>query len=71
MEIKVEFLKNRNRALIRPRIYKSKEEQKVRSKENAEVFTPSWICNKQNNLIDNAWFNREGVLNITILTNTK
>lgn len=64
MEIKVEFLKHRNRALIRPRIYKSKEEQKVRSKENAEVFTPSWICNKQNNLIDNAWFNREGVFNV-------
>ena len=27
------------------------------------MFTPSWICNAQNNLIDNAWFGREGVFN--------
>ena len=29
----------------------------------AEVFTPSWICNAQNNLIDNAWFERKDVFN--------
>ena len=29
----------------------------------AEVFTPSWICNAQNNLIDNAWFERKNVFN--------
>ena len=62
-EIKIEFLKNRKRALIRARIDKSKEEQRIRSKEKAEVFTPSWVCNKQNNLIDNAWFGRENVFN--------
>lgn len=62
-EIKIEFLKNRKRALIRARIDKSKEEQKIRSKEKAEVFTPSWVCNKQNNLVDNAWFGRENVFN--------
>lgn len=32
----------------------------------AEVFTPSWICNKQNNLVDNAWFGREGVFNTEV-----
>ena len=32
----------------------------------AEVSTPAWICNKQNNLIDTAWFGREGVFNIEI-----
>ena len=62
-EIKIEFLKNRKRALIRARIDKSKEEQRIRSKEKAEVFTPSWVCNKQNNLVDNAWFDRENVFN--------
>ena len=62
-EIKIEFLKNRKRALIRARIDKSKEEQRIRSKEKAEVFTPSWVCNKQNNLVDNAWFGRENVFN--------
>ena len=63
-EIRIEFLKNRKRALIRARIDKSKEEQRIRSKEKAEVFTPSWVCNKQNNLVDNAWFGRENVFNI-------
>ena len=24
-----------------------------------EVFTPSWICNNMNNLIDAAWFERK------------
>ena len=62
-EIKLEFLKNKKRALIRARINKSKEEQRIRSKEKAEVFTPSWICNMQNNLIDNAWFEKENVFN--------
>lgn len=49
--------------LIKPRIKKSKEEQNKRIKEKAEVFTPSWICNKQNNLIDNAWFNKKNIFN--------
>ena len=49
--------------IIQPRICKDKETQILRSKNKAEVFTPSWICNNQNNLIDNAWFGREGVFN--------
>lgn len=63
-QIIIELLKNKRRALIRARIDKSKEEQRIRSKEKAEVFTPSWICNKQNNLVDNTWFNKENVFNI-------
>jgi hypothetical protein len=50
--------------IVQPRIKKSREIQESRSKDKAEVFTPSWICNKQNNLIDNAFFGREGVFNI-------
>ena len=42
---------------------KSKAEQEHRSRDKAEVFTAAWICNKQNNLVDNAWFGREGVFN--------
>lgn len=50
--------------MIRPRAVKSKEEQTQRAKDKAEVFTPSWICNAQNNLIDEAWFGRkEGLFN--------
>lgn len=54
-------------SIIMPRVHKDKILQINRSKEMAEVFTPSWICNAQNNLIDNAWFEREGVFNSEIL----
>ncbi len=48
---------------IKPRIQKQKEEQQNRTRNKAEVFTPSWICNAQNNLIDEAWFGRKDVFN--------
>jgi len=54
-------------SIIMPRVHKDKILQTNRSKEMAEVFTPSWICNAQNNLIDNAWFGREGIFNYEIL----
>lgn len=41
-------------AVIVPRSQKAKAIQKLRTKEKAEVFTPSWVCNMQNNLIDDA-----------------
>ena len=50
-------------AVIKPRTEKSKREQLSRVRDKAEVFTPSWICNKQNNLIDAAWFGRVRVFN--------
>lgn len=50
--------------IIRPRVLKSKENQTGRSKDMAEVFTPSWICNAQNNLVDEAWFGRKDVFNV-------
>ncbi len=50
-------------SIIMPRVLKDKLLQIYRSKEMAEVFTPSWICNVQNNLIDNAWFGKECVFN--------
>lgn len=56
-------------SIIMPRVLKEKIQQTIRSKEMAEVFTPSWICNAQNNLIDNAWFETEGVFNTEILRN--
>ena len=40
--------------IVKPRVLKSKEQQTDRSKEMAEVFTPSWLCNAQNNLVDEA-----------------
>lgn len=52
--------------LIMPRVQKDKLLQVSRSKDMAEVFTPSWICNAQNNLIDNAWFDKKNTFNIEI-----
>ena len=51
--------RDRYQEMIRPRAVKSKREQTQRAKDKAEVFTPSWICNAQNNLIDEAWFGRK------------
>lgn len=50
-------------SLIKPRILKSQIEQKKRIKDMAEVFTPSWVCNMQNNQIDNGWFGYAGAFN--------
>lgn len=55
--------------IIKPRIEKSKKEQLDRVRWKAEVFTPSWICNKQNNLVDNSWFGAENVFNTEIEKN--
>lgn len=48
---------------ICPRVSKSIEEQALRTRKKAEVFTPSWICNKMNNYCDTEWFGREHVFN--------
>lgn len=52
--------------IIQPRSKKAKAEQAKRSKDSAEVFTPSWMCNKQNNLIDEEWFGKKDVFNIEL-----
>lgn len=49
--------------LFKPRVLKDKETQIQRTAAKAEVFTPSWICNAQNNLVDNEWFNRDNIFN--------
>lgn len=62
--IEVSALIGSNGNVVKPRVEKSKAEQLERIKQKAEVFTPSWVCNKQNNLVDNAWFGVDGVFNI-------
>ena len=64
MQMTVESITGINGNVIQPRVRKSKEEQQIRARDKGEVFTPSWICNKQNNLVDNAWFGRQNVFNI-------
>lgn len=62
-QITAELITGINGEVIKPRIEKSKQEQAIRIRQKAEVFTPSWVCNAQNNLIDNAWFEKENVFN--------
>ncbi len=61
--IKPESVLGRYKIIIRPRVAKHKYNQEDRTREKAEVFTPAWLCNRQNNLIDQQWFGRTGVFN--------
>ena len=64
-QISQEWLLGEGLGKIQPRVAKSLAEQSNRTRQNAEVFTPSWLCNKMNNFCDEAWlsegscFNRE------------
>lgn len=60
-----ELVTGENNRVVMPRVLKSKEQQTSRAKDMAEVFTPSWVCNAQNNLVDEAWFGRKDVFNTT------
>ena len=62
-EISVESITGKYAGIIAPRTSKSRDLQISRTKGKAEVFTPSWICNEQNNLVDEAWFGRKDVFN--------
>lgn len=61
--ITINLITGENRDIIQPRIYKERADQTSRTKDKAEVFTPSWMCNEQNNLIDKTWFERDNVFN--------
>ena len=60
----------KNNSVIRPRAAKSREQQKFRTQNKAEEFSPAWVCNAQNNVIDDAWFGRSNVFNIEKEDNT-
>lgn len=62
-QIQIENITGRFKRIVMPRVLKDKELQIARSKDKAEVFTPSWVCNAQNNLVDEAWFGRKDVFN--------
>lgn len=66
-EILPELITGDNGNIIMPRVKKDKVLQQSRVRDMAEVFTPSWICNAQNNLIDNAWFGKENVFNTELI----
>lgn len=63
-EMKIHQVTGEYTKIIQPRVTKKKKEKTNRTKDKAEVFTPSWMCNVQNNLIDNSWFARKEVFNV-------
>lgn len=50
--------------ILCPRVLKSKEKQKERTKKKAEVFTPSWVCCMMINFCDDVYFGRENVFTV-------
>ena len=74
-EISIDCISGNNGDIIQPRVRKTKEEQQARSRDKGEVFTPAWICNAQNNLIDKEWFGGKSPFNTETdkgwTTNTK
>lgn len=75
--IKIRDITGKNGEIIKPRVIKSLEIKQERSRNKGEVFTPSWICNQQNNLINKHWFvdenpfNTEDLIKKTWITNQK
>lgn len=49
--------------VIIPRAEKALETRTARTRDFAEVFTPTWICNRMNNHADESWFGRRNVFN--------
>ena len=58
-EITPELLFINNEKVVKPRKDKMLSQQDSRTRERAEVFTPSLVCNAQNNLVDDAWFQKK------------
>ncbi len=66
-QILPENITGQNCRIVMPRVLKDRQAQLDRTKDKAEVFTPSWVCNAQNNLIDEAWFGRKEVFNREVI----
>ena len=63
-EITVDALLKLDAFELQPRVMKARDEQLSRTRAKAEVFTPSWICNRMNNACDEAWFGCSCVFNV-------
>lgn len=58
-EITIEKISDDNAGFIKSRNYKDDSIQQSRVRTKGEVFTPAWVCNMQNNAVDEAWFQYE------------
>ncbi len=60
-QITEQVLSFAGRCIIQPRVLKDAEEQLLRTRKKAEVFTPAWVCCLMNNYADEEWFGRSDV----------
>ena len=58
-EITVAKIADRHYGTIEPRVVKDVDKQAWRTKSKAEVFTPSWLCDKMVDRMDDAFFGEE------------
>lgn len=68
-QITVEKLRCFDSLELQPRVLKSLEAQKLRTRVKAEVMTPGWIICKMNEYCDEEWFGRPNVF--TVLNGTE
>lgn len=60
-EITQDLITGRNADVIKTRARKAMEQQSLRTKQHAEVFTPLWIVKKMNDHADEVWFEHADV----------
>ena len=70
-EIMIDAITGAHSSVIKTRLMKDEERQARLTKHKAEVFTPSWLCNKMNNSIDAAWFGHDDAFNTPTATGWK
>lgn len=63
-EITLDHIIGEHSALIMPRTEKDAESQAARTRTHAEVFTPSWLCCRMNDDIDEQWFGRPNAFTV-------
>lgn len=63
-EITLERITGERSGLVTPRTEKDQERQTARTRTHAEVFTPSWLCCRMNDDIDEQWFGRANMFTI-------
>lgn len=63
-QITYQILEKYGNEIVKPRALKETERQQFRTRARAEVFTPSWLCNRMNNYCDAEWFGRNNIFNL-------
>ena len=61
--ITIKAITGEHNDVIMPRIAKDKDKKKERKRKMAEVFTPSWLCNRMLDDVDARLFGRNDVFN--------